>query len=76
MTNATKISVTLDSETAKELCDVAAELGEKKSAIIQKALNYYFDKLDEKIADKRLDNLEVGNVQTISAKEAYKRLGI
>ncbi|HRF56136.1 MAG TPA: CopG family transcriptional regulator [Campylobacterales bacterium] len=74
--NATKMSITLDNETLKELNSVAAELGENKSGIIQKASTYYFDKLDEKIADKRLDNLEVGNTVAIPADEVYKQLGL
>jgi predicted DNA-binding protein len=74
--NATKMSITLDNETVKELNSVAAELGEKKSRIIQKALTYYFDKLDEKIADKRLDSLESGATKAVSADEVYKQLGL
>jgi predicted DNA-binding protein len=73
---ATKMSITLDNETVKELNSVAAELGEKKSRIIQKALTYYFDKLDEKIADKRLNALQSGDTKTLSAQEVYTQLGL
>lgn len=74
--NFTKMSITLDNEVVRELNSIAGELGEKKSRIIQKALTYYFDHLDEKIADKRLGELEKGNTSTISAEEAYKQLGL
>ena len=74
--NATKMSITLDNEVVKELNSIAAELGEKKSRIIQKALTFYFDKLDEKIADKRLSDLDDGKTKAVSADEVYKQLGI
>lgn len=74
--NATKMSITLDKEVVHELNSIAAELGEKKSRIIQKALTYYFDKLDEQIADKRLKSLENGQTTVVSADEVYKRLGL
>ena len=74
--NASKMSITLDKEIVKELNSVAAELGQKKSHIIQKALTYYFDKLDEQIADKRLKSLENGETTVVSADEVYQRLGL
>jgi len=74
--NATKMSITLDNEVVKELNSIAEELGEKKSRIIQKALTFYFDKLDEKIADKRLDSIQEGRTKAIPADEVYKQLGL
>jgi predicted transcriptional regulator len=74
--NASKMSITLDKTVAKELDSIAKELGEKKSRIIQKALTFYFDKLDETIADKRLSDLKTGKTTTIPAEEVYKQLGL
>lgn len=74
--NFTKMSITLDNEVVRELNSIAVELGEKKSRIIQKALTYYFDHLDERIADKRLAELEQGNTSTIPADEVYKQLDL
>ncbi len=74
--NASKMSITLDKEIVKELNSVAAELGQKKSHIIQKALTYYFDKLDEQIADKRLDALDKGHIQSVPSDEVYRQLGL
>ncbi len=74
--NAIKMSITLDKEIVHELNSIAEELGEKKSHIIQKALTYYFDKLDEQIADKRLKSLEKGETTVVSADEVYQRLGL
>lgn len=59
-----------------ELNSVSSELGEKKSHIVEKALSMYFDYIDEKIADKRLDDLESGKEETVSAEEVFKELGI
>jgi predicted DNA-binding protein len=59
-----------------ELESVSQELGEKKSHIVEKALNMYFDYLDEKIADKRLDDLKSGKTATIPAEEVFKELGL
>lgn len=75
-TNAVKMSITIDKDVARELDSVAKELSDKKSRIIQKALTFYFDYLDEKISDKRLDDLKAGKTKAVSAEEAYKRLGI
>jgi predicted DNA-binding protein len=74
--NVTKISITLDNEVACELNEVARELGEKKSHLIAKALTYYFDLLDEQLADKRLKELEEGKVKSIPAEEVWRELGL
>lgn len=59
-----------------ELNSVSLELNEKKSHIVEKALSMYFDYIDEKIADKRLDELKNGNEKSIPAEEVFKELGI
>ncbi len=59
-----------------ELNSVSAELNEKKSHIVEKALSMYFDYIDEKIADKRLDNLENKNEKLIEANKVFEDLGI
>lgn len=59
-----------------ELNSVSLELNEKKSHIVEKALNMYFDYIDEKIADKRLDELKNGKEKSIPAEEVFKELGI
>ena len=74
--NVRKMSITLDKQIAEELDAVASELNEKKSHLIQKALSFYFDKLDEEIADRRLRELKEGKVQTIPAEEVWKELGL
>lgn len=74
--NVTKMSITLDNEVMMELNAIAKELNEKKSHLIENALMIYFDMLDEKLADKRLRELESGAVKAISAEDVWKELGL
>ena len=69
-------NITIDQDVSKELESVAAELKEKKSAIIEKALEAYFDLLDLKVARKRLADLEQGRDRVLDAEEVWKKLGI
>jgi predicted DNA-binding protein len=69
-------NITLDEDVSKELQSVSAELGEKKSAIIEKALEAYFDLLDLKLAQKRLSNLAKGRDAVVDADEVWRKLGI
>jgi predicted DNA-binding protein len=70
------MSITLDNEVVMELNAIAKELNEKKSHLIENALMLYFDMLDEKLADKRLRELETGAVKAISALDVWKELGL
>ena len=67
---------TISDFVIEELNDVSKELNEKKSHIVEKALELYFDYIDEKIADKRLDDLKSGKEQAIPADEVFKELGL
>ena len=69
-------NITLDEDVSKELDSVAEELGEKKSAIIEKALETYFDLLDLKLAKKRLADLEKGSDRLLDSEEVWKKLGL
>jgi len=69
-------NITLDEDVSTELESVAEELGEKKSAIIEKALETYFDLLDLKLAKKRLADLEKGSDRLLDSEEVWKKLGI
>ena len=69
-------NITLDEDVSKELGSVAEELGEKQSAIIEKALETYFDLLDLKLAKKRLAELETGRDRLLDSEEVWKKLGI
>jgi predicted DNA-binding protein len=69
-------NITIDQDVSKELESVAAELGEKKSAIIEKALEAYFDLLDLDLAKKRLVDLEKGRDRVHDAEAVWKKLGL
>ncbi|WP_459775458.1 ribbon-helix-helix domain-containing protein [Aquifex pyrophilus] len=71
-----RLNITLDKEVADELELISKELGEKKSKIIEKALTFYFDYLDVKVAEKRLKKLEEGETETIPADKVFKELDI
>jgi len=67
---------TISDFVIEELNAVSSELKEKKSHIVENALNMYFDYIDEKIADKRLDDLKAGKEKLIPADKVFEELGI
>jgi len=69
-------NITIDEDVSKELESAAKELGEKKSALIEKALETYFDLLDLKLAKKRLEDLRTGRDRVHDAEGVWKKLGI
>lgn len=69
-------NITIDQDVSRELESVARELGEKKSSIIEKALEVYFDLLDLKLAKKRLRDLDSGRDRLLDPEEVWKKLGI
>jgi predicted transcriptional regulator len=69
-------NITLDEDISQELDAIAAELGEKKSAVIEKALAVYFDFLDLRLVQKRMKDLEAGRDTVVDAREVWEDLGI
>ncbi len=59
-----------------ELNEISTELNEKKSHIVEDALSMYFDYLDAKIADKRIDDIKSGKEKVIPAEEVFRELGL
>lgn len=72
----TRHNITLDKDISRELEDISKELGEKKSAIIEKALTAYFDLMDLKLAKKRLKDLEKGKDKIVDAEKVWEIIGI
>ena len=72
----TRLNITLPESLANELNQMAKELPDKKSRIITKALELYFDELDGFIAEKRLAELQNGKTNTIPAEEVWAELGL
>ncbi len=70
-----RLNISLEEELARELDEIAKELGEKKSHIIRDALMYYFDYLDIKIAEKRLKAIDEGKEELIPLEDVKKHLG-
>ena len=71
-----RMNITLPEAVSEELDSVSKELGSKKSHIITKALELYFDELDVEIAENRLRELEDGKTELISADRVWEELGI
>ncbi len=71
-----RVSFTLDKNILSELDEVAKELGEKKSHIVEQALEMYFDAVDTMIADKRLEEIAEGKMKVLSLAEFKKELGL
>ena len=59
-----------------ELNEISTELNEKKSHIVEDALTMYFDYLDAKIADKRIDDIKSGKEKVVPAEEVFRELGL
>ena len=64
----TKVLVSMPQNLADEVTEFAKELNQNKSALVNQALEFYFDHLDLQIAKKR--SLEKN--ETISLKDMRK----
>ena len=60
----------------KNLDEYAKELDKTRTALIERAIESYFDKLDEMVADKRIDNLKSGKTKVVSLEEVFSKAGI
>ena len=69
-------NITLDEDISRELDAIADELGEKKSSIIEKALAIYFDFLDLKLAQRRMNDLKDGRDKIVDADQVWKEIGV
>jgi len=68
--NTVRLNITLPASVNNDITRYAEELNEKKSHIITAALDMYFDYLDIKVAEKRLND----NEPTISMEDFFKEL--
>ena len=71
-----RLNLTLPESISTELASIAKELNDKKSRIVARALELYFDELDGQIAEKRMQNLKAGNSELIAVEEVWKELGL
>jgi hypothetical protein len=68
--NTVRLNITLPTSVNNDINRYAEELNEKKSHIITAALDMYFDYLDIRVAEKRLND----NEPTISMEDFFKEL--
>jgi len=64
------------STVVQTLNEYARELDKTRTSLVEKAIELYFDKLDEMIADKRIDNLKAGKITVVPLEEVFKKAGI
>jgi predicted DNA-binding protein len=70
------INIRLEKDMVQALDDYARELDKTRTSLIGKAIELYFDKLDEMVADKRIDNLKSGKSTVVPLEEVFKKAGI
>ena len=70
------INIRLEKDVVENLDEYAKELDKTRTSLIEKAIELYFDKLDEMIADKRIDNLKDGTSSVVSMEDVFKKAGI
>lgn len=71
-----RLNITLPRKLADELTSVSIEIQDKKSRIITRALELYFDELDTVLAENRLDEIGDNISETIPAKDVWQELGL
>ena len=70
------INIRLEKEIVETLDEYATELNKTRTSLIEKAIELYFDKLDEMVADKRIDNIKSGESSIVPLEEVFKKAGI
>ena len=70
------INIRLEKDVVQTLDEYAQELDKTRTSLVEKAIELYFEKLDEMVADKRIDNLKSGKSTVISMEEVFKKAGI
>ncbi len=70
------INIRLENGVVDTLDEYAKELKKSRTSLIEKAIELYFDKLDEMVADKRIDDIKNGRSTLISLEEVFKKAGI
>jgi predicted transcriptional regulator len=70
------INIRLEKDILKQLDEYAIELEKTRTNLIEKAIELYFDKLDEMVADKRIDNLKSGKTKVVPLEVVFAQAGI
>jgi len=70
------INIQLQNNVIQALDECAKELNRRRTELIEEAIYLYFDKLNEIIADKRLDDLKAGKTTTLPFEEVLQKVDI
>ena len=70
------INIRLEKDMIESLDEYAKELDKTRTGLIEKSIELYFDKLDEMVADKRIDDLKSGKTSVVSLEEVFAKAGI
>jgi predicted DNA-binding protein len=70
------INIRLEKDMLQSLDEYAHELDKTRTSLIEKAIELYFDKLDEMVADKRIDDLKSGKTKVVPLEEVFAQAGI
>ena len=70
------INIRLEKDIVQHLDEYANELDKTRTNLIEKAIEFYFDKLDEMVADKRIDNLKSGKTKVVPLEVVFAQAGI
>ncbi len=66
----------MDEVLLSNLDNYTKELERSRTYLIEKAVSAYFDKLDEMISDKRIDDIKARKTEVYSLEEVAKKLGL
>jgi predicted transcriptional regulator len=70
------INIRMDEALLADLDNYAHELERSRTYLIEKAVSAYFDALDEKVSDKRIDDLKSGKSEVLSMEDIFQKAGI
>lgn len=70
------INIRLEKDVVQSLDEYAQELDKTRTSLVEKAIEMYFDTLDEMVADKRIDNLKSGKSTLVSMEDVFREAGI
>ena len=70
------INIRLDKEVVQYLDDSAQILEKTRTNLIERAIDAYFNQIDEMVADKRIDSLKDGNSSISSLEDVFIKAGI
>ncbi len=70
------INIRLEKDVIESLDEYAQELDKTRTSLIEKSIELYFDKLEEMVSDKRIDNLKSGKTTAVSLEDVFAKAGI